>query len=65
MYRNKKFADVFIAEMAKSDFVFLHVKGPQIQEVLKEMVEGVMLTKGPPAEAARKGKEKIDDILRQ
>jgi multiple sugar transport system substrate-binding protein len=65
VYRNKKFADVCIAEMAKSDFVFLHAKGPQIQEVLKEMVEGVMLSKVSPAEAAEKGQQKINDILKQ
>jgi multiple sugar transport system substrate-binding protein len=65
VYKNKKFADVFIADMAKSDFVFLHVKGPQIQEVLKEMVEGVMLSKVPPAEAAQMGQQKINDILKQ
>ena len=29
------------------------------------MVEGAMLTKVPPAEAARRGKQKIDDILSQ
>jgi hypothetical protein len=51
--------------MAKSDFVLCHVKGPQIQDVLKEMVEGVMLTKVAPADAAAKGKQKIEDILRQ
>jgi multiple sugar transport system substrate-binding protein len=65
VYKNKKFADVFIADMAKSDFVLCHVKGPQIQDVLKEMVEGVMLTKVAPADAAAKGKQKIEDILRQ
>jgi multiple sugar transport system substrate-binding protein len=65
VYKNKKFTDVFIADMAKSDFVLCHVKGPQIQEVLKEMVEGVMLTKVPPAEAARKGQQKINDVLKQ
>jgi multiple sugar transport system substrate-binding protein len=65
VYKNKKFSDVFIADMAKSNFIFCHVKGAQIQEVLREMVEGVMLTKVPPAEAARRGQEKINDILRQ
>jgi len=65
VYKNKKFADVFIDDMATADFVMTHESGPRIQEVLKEMVEGVMLTKVPPAEAARKGKKKIDDILRQ
>jgi len=65
VYKNKKFAGVFIADMAKSNFVLCHAKGPQIQEVLKEMVEGVMLTKVPPAEAAQKGKQKIDEILKQ
>jgi multiple sugar transport system substrate-binding protein len=65
VYKNKKFSDVFIDDMAKSNFVFIHAKGPRIQEVIKEMVEGVMLTKVPPAEATRRGKEKIDDILRQ
>jgi len=65
VYKNKKFADVFIADMAKSDFVLVHAKGPQIQEILREMVEGVMLTKVPPAEAAQKGQQKINDILKQ
>jgi multiple sugar transport system substrate-binding protein len=65
VYKNKKFSDVFIADMAKSNFIFCHIKGAQIQEVLREMVEGVMLTKVPPAEAARRGQEKINDILRQ
>jgi len=65
VYKNKKFADVFIADMAKSNFVMTHESGPKIQDVLGEMVQGVMLTKVPPAEAARRGKEKIDDFLRQ
>jgi multiple sugar transport system substrate-binding protein len=65
VYKNKKFAEVFLEDMAKSNFVFVHVKGSQIQAVLKEMVEGVMLTKVPPAEAARLGQQKIDDILKQ
>ncbi|MBN2552945.1 MAG: extracellular solute-binding protein [Spirochaetales bacterium] len=65
VYKNKKFANVFIADMAKSDFVFLHVKGPQIQDVLKEMVEGVMLSEVPPAEAAERGQQKINDLLKQ
>ncbi len=65
VYKNKKFADVFIDDMATANFVMTHESGPKIQDVLKEMVEGVMLTKVPPAEAARMGKEKIDDILRQ
>ena len=65
VYKNKKFADVFIADMAKSEFVFVHAKGPQIQDVLKEMVEGVMLTRVSPAEAAQRGQQKINDILRQ
>jgi ABC-type glycerol-3-phosphate transport system substrate-binding protein len=65
VYKNKKFSDVFIADMAKSNFVFCHLKGSQIQAILKEMVEGVMLTKVPPAEAAQQGQQKIDDILKQ
>lgn len=65
VYKNKKFADVFIADMAKSEFVFVHGKGPRVQDVLKEMVEGVMLTKVPPAEAAQRGQQKINDILKQ
>src|SRR5690606_20865474 len=65
VYKNKKFSEVFIKDMAISNFVFIHAKGPQIQAVLKEMVEGVMLNKVPPAEAARMGKEKIDDLLMQ
>jgi len=65
VYKNKKFSDIFIDDMATSNFVFIHAKGPLFQQVIREMVEGVMLTKVPPAEAARKGKEKIDDILRQ
>jgi hypothetical protein len=56
---------VFIADIAKSNFVFCHLKGSQIQAILKEMVEGVMLPKVPPAEAAQKGRQKIDDILKQ
>jgi len=64
VYKNKKFSNVFIADMAKSNFVFAHAKGPQIQATLKEMVEGVMLTKVPPAEAAQKGKQKIDEFLK-
>jgi multiple sugar transport system substrate-binding protein len=65
VYKNKKFSDVFIADMQKSNFVFCHLKGSQIQAILKEMVEGVMLTKVPPAEAARMGQLKIDDVLKQ
>jgi multiple sugar transport system substrate-binding protein len=65
VYKNKKFSDVFIADMGKSNFVFCHLKGAQIQAVLKEMVEGVMLTKVPPAEAAKMGKQKIDEFLKQ
>jgi multiple sugar transport system substrate-binding protein len=65
VYKNKKFSDVFIDDMAKSNFVFVHLKGSQIQAILKEMVEGVMLTKVPPAEAARLGQQKIDDVLKQ
>jgi multiple sugar transport system substrate-binding protein len=65
VYKNKKFADVFIADMAKANFVFVHASGPKIQDVLREMVEGVMLSKVAPADAAQKGKQKIDDILRQ
>ncbi len=65
VYKNKKFADVFIEDMATAKFVMTHEKGPQIQDVLKEMVEGVMLSNVAPAEAARRGQEKIDDILRQ
>jgi multiple sugar transport system substrate-binding protein len=65
VYKNKKFADVFIKDMGTANFVMTHEKGPQIQDVLKEMVEGVMLSNVAPAEAARKGKAKIDDILRQ
>jgi multiple sugar transport system substrate-binding protein len=65
VYKNKKFANVFVAEMAKSDFVFLHVKGPQIQDVFKEMVEGVMLSEVPPAEVAKRGQQKINDLLKQ
>ena len=65
VYKNKKFADVFIEDMGTANFVMTHVKGPQIQDVLKEMVEGVMLSNVAPAEAARRGKAKIDDILSQ
>ena len=65
VYQNKKFSDVFIDDMAKSNFVFVHLKGSQVQDILKEMVEGVMLTKVPPAEAAQKAEQKIDDILKQ
>ena len=65
VYKNKKFSDVFIDDMAKSNFVFVHLKGSQVQDILKEMVEGVMLTKVPPAEAAQKAEQKIDDILKQ
>jgi multiple sugar transport system substrate-binding protein len=65
VYKNKKFADVFITDMATANFVMTHESGPKIQDVLKEMVEGVTLTKVPPAEAARRGKQRIDDILSQ
>ena len=51
--------------MATADFVMTHESGPKFKDVLKEMAEGVMLTKVPAAEAARRGKEKIDDILSQ
>jgi len=63
VYRNKKFADVFIEDMRKSNFIMTHESGPKIQDVIKEMVDGVMLSNIPPAEAARRGKQKIDDIL--
>jgi multiple sugar transport system substrate-binding protein len=65
VYRNKKFADVFIEDMATANFVMTHESGPKIQEVLKEMVEDVMLSNVAPAQAARRGEEKINDILRQ
>jgi multiple sugar transport system substrate-binding protein len=65
VYKNKKFADVFIEDMATANFVMTHESGPKIQEVLKEMVEEVMLSNVASAEAARTGKLGIDDILRQ
>jgi len=65
VYKNKKFADVFIDDMAKSNFVMVHESGPKFKEVIKEMVESVMLSNAAPAEAARRGNEKINDILRQ
>lgn len=63
IYKEKKFADVFLADMAKADFIFLHESGPRIKEVLREMVEGVMLSKVPVAEAMQKGQAKIDALL--
>ena len=65
VYKNKKFADVFIEDMATANFVTVHESGPKFKEVIKEMVESVMLSNVPAAEAARRGNEKINDILRQ
>ena len=65
IYKNKKFADVFIEDMATANFVTTHESGPKFKEVLTDMVQDVMLSNVAPAEAARAGKAKIDDILRQ
>jgi multiple sugar transport system substrate-binding protein len=65
VYKNKKFADVFIKDMATANFVLTLESGPKIQDVLAEMVQDVMLSNVPPAEAARRGNGKIDDILRE
>ncbi len=65
IYKEKKFADIFIEDMGKSNFVLIHESAPKIDDIIQEMVESVMLAKVPPREAASKGKEKIDDILSQ
>jgi len=65
IYKNKKFADVFIDDMATADFIMVHESGPKFEDVIEEMVQDVMLSNVAPAEAARKGKVKINDILSQ
>jgi multiple sugar transport system substrate-binding protein len=65
IYKNKKFADVFIEDMGKSEFIMTHESGPKFEDVIEEMVQDVMLSNVAPAEAVRKGKAKIDDILSQ
>jgi multiple sugar transport system substrate-binding protein len=65
VYKNKKFADVFIEDMATANFVTTHESGNKFKQVLIDTVQDVMLSNVAPAEAARKGKAKIDDILRQ
>jgi hypothetical protein len=56
---------VVIEDMAKSDFVMVHKSGPKFVDVITEIVQDIMLSKVTTAEAARKGKAKINDILRQ
>ena len=65
VYKNKKFADVFIEDMATANFVTTHESGNKFKQVLIDTVQDVMLGNVAPAEAARKGNEKINDILRQ
>lgn len=64
VFKSTKWADIFLKELEKSNFVFLHKDGARIQQVIREMVESVMLTNASVEDVAEKGKEKIDVILK-
>ncbi len=64
-FKSIKWADVFTGDLSKSNFVFLHKDGQRIQEVIRELVEAVMLTEAQPADAAGKAKAKINEILKE
>lgn len=63
VFKQFPYAKVFMEDLEKSHIIPLHEKDPQIEQLLKEMVESVMLTKTTPEEALKTFKKKLAELL--
>ncbi len=64
-FKEYPYADLFMKEMKKAHIVPLHEKGPQLEQLIKEAVEAVMLTKTTPEDALKTLKKKANDLLKE
>ncbi|QEN08083.1 extracellular solute-binding protein [Oceanispirochaeta crateris] len=64
-YANIPYADVFAADMAKGNIVYYAENSAKIQELIKEAVEGVMLSGIAPEKALASLKVKAQEVLDQ
>lgn len=64
-FANIPYADVFAADMAKGNIVYYAENSAKIQELIKEAVEGVMLSGIAPEKALASLKVKAQEVLDQ
>ncbi len=64
-FANIPYADVFAADMAKGSIVYVAENGAKIQELVKEAIEGVMLSGIAPEKALASLKVKAQEVLDQ
>lgn len=64
-FANIPYADVFAADMAKGNIVYYAENSAKIQELIKEAIEGVMLSGIEPEKALASLKVKAQEVLDQ
>jgi multiple sugar transport system substrate-binding protein len=64
-FANIPYADVFADDMAKGNIVYYAENSSKIQELVKEAVEGVMLSGIAPEKALASLKVKAQEVLDQ
>jgi len=64
-FKNYPYVDVFMSDLAKSHSVPIHPKGPQFEQLIREAVESVMLTKTTPEQALATLKKKANELLQE
>jgi len=64
-FKNYPYADVFMSDLAKSQPVPLHPKGPQLETLIREAIEDVMLTNVTAEQALATLKKKANELLQE
>ena len=65
VFKNTPYADVFASDMEKGHIVYYAENSAKIQELIKEAVEGVMLSGIEPEKALASLKVKVQEVLDQ
>ncbi|HQD63162.1 MAG TPA: ABC transporter substrate-binding protein [Defluviitoga sp.] len=65
VFKNYPYADVFMSDLAKSQPVPLHPKGPQLEQLIREAIEDVMLTNVTAEQALATLKKKANELLQE
>ncbi|AMW33177.1 multiple sugar transport system substrate-binding protein [Fervidobacterium changbaicum] len=65
VFKKFPYANVFLEDLEKSHMIPLHEKDPQIEQLLKEMVESVMLSNVSPETALNTFKKKLAQLMEE
>ena len=64
VFQSFPYADVFMEELSKSNYVPLSPHNAELNELIKEAVSSVMLTDTSPEEALRKLNKEADEAIK-